>query len=324
MTTLLQRIDQFIEKITVSDRQEDNIAASVGNLTSHLTAKDNNLFVSEVFTNGSYERDTIITPLDDIDLFAVLKRDKWLDERGKLPNPQKVLTKLKDYLIDQNDYKGKVKQDRPCVTIILSDKDFDVLPSFEETGGGYLIPNYDLTGWTYSFPQQLADHLNSLNSSQKYKLKPLIRAIKYWNRENDKLIPSFHIEESILSLFSITPFINFEDAIRFWFNNVENHLVSSKFKSHQDFTSAINKVKKVKTKLNEAKKYYDDKKQGEAIKIWKEIFNGAFSAIDVNEAKEFSKALSEGTLKIGSTGILSTTQGKLIPASKGFYGEEQN
>lgn len=324
MTTLLQRIDQFIDKITVSDRQEDNISASVSNLTSHLTNKDNNLHVHEVFTNGSYERDTIITPLDDIDLFAVLKEEEWKDESGNLPKPQAVLTKFRDYLNGQNDYKGKVKQDRPCVTIKLSDKDFDVLPSFEQTGGGYLIPNYDLTGWTYSYPQQLADQLDKANRTNKYKLKPLIRAVKYWNRENDKLIPSFHIEEAAINIFQINSFTNYEEAVRVWFNNAEYNLSSTKFKSPQDYTSAVNKIKKIKEKLNNAKKLYDGSKEGEAIKIWKEIFNGAFSAVDINEAKNFSKSLTEGTLKIGSTGVLSTTVGKSIPASKGFYGEEQN
>ena len=191
--TLLQRIDGLIENISVTDRQEENIKGSVGNLTNCLKNKDSGLNVKEVFTNGSYERDTIIRPLNDIDLFAVLKKEEWNDKFGNLPNPQAVLTKIKDYLNGQNDYKDKAKQDRPCVTVVLSGKDFDVLPSFEQIGGGYQIPNYDLKSWTYSYPEQLTKHLNDVNRDRKYQVKPVIKVVKYWNRENNKIIPSYHI-----------------------------------------------------------------------------------------------------------------------------------
>ncbi|MEJ0104728.1 MAG: nucleotidyltransferase [Bacteroidota bacterium] len=118
------------------------------------------------------QRNTIIRPLNDIDLFAVLSRDAWKDENGNPPNPQSVLTKIKNYLNDQPDYKDKVSQDRPCVTVKLSDKNFDVLPSFEEFGGGYLIPNHDLKSWTYSYPEQLTTNLDNIHRQRNYKIKP--------------------------------------------------------------------------------------------------------------------------------------------------------
>ncbi|MBW6484156.1 MAG: nucleotidyltransferase [Vicingaceae bacterium] len=319
MATLLQSINQLIENITVTDRQEDNIKQSLSNIEGHLNNKENNLNVERTFTNGSYERDTIIRPLNDIDIFAVLKKDDWKDEYGNLPNPQSVLTKIKNYLNGLNDYKDKVKQDRPCVTIILSDKRFDILPSFEQFGGGYLIPNYDLETWTYSYPEQLTTNLDNTHKLRNYKLKPTIKAIKYWNRENNKLIPSYHIEETAISIFQLNNFTNYEEAIRLWFNNAEYYLQSSKFKSINDHTASINKIKKVKDKLNDAKKKYDEGKEGEAIQIWKDVFGKEFPTVDVEEAKNFSKALSEGNLKIGSTGVLSTTVGSAIGASKGFF-----
>ncbi len=319
MATLLQSIQTLIDNITVTDRQEKNIKQSLSNIDGYLTDKENDLNVERTFTNGSYERDTNIRPLDDIDMFAVLKLDDWKDEYGNLPNPQSVLTKFKNYLDDLNDYKGKVSQDRPCVTIELSNKSFDILPSFEQTTGGYLIPNYDLKSWTYSYPEQLSTNLDSIHKLRYYKVKPTIKAVKYWNRENNKLIPSYHIEEVAISTFQVNDFKNYEESIRFWFNNAEYYLSASKFKSSDDHTAATNKVKKVKTKLNDAKKLYDDGKGGEAMKIWKEIFGKEFPTVDVEEAKNFSKSLSEGSLKIGSTGALSTAVGSAIGASKGFY-----
>jgi hypothetical protein len=319
--TLQQSISTLIENITVTDRQEESINCSISNLEGHLNDKDNGLYVSRTFTNGSYDRDTILRPLDDIDIFAVLKKDDWKDENGNLPTPQSVLTKIKKYLNGLKEYEGKVSQDRPCVTIKLSDKNFDVLPSFEQSGGGYLIPNYDLQSWTYSYPEQLTRHLDDIHRKKDYKVKPAIKAIKYWNREKGKLIPSYHIEEASINIFQLNDFTNLEQAIRIWFNNAEYNLYSNKFKSNDDYTSAINRIKKVKEKLNEAKEKYDEGKEDEAKQIWKDVFGREFPSVDVEEAKNFSKSLSEGNLKINSKGILSTSVGTAIFASKGFFGD---
>jgi len=319
--TLLECISGLIDNISVTDRQEENIEGSLSNLEGHLKDEDNDLHVTKTFTNGSYERDTIIRPLNDIDLFAVLDREAWKDESGNLPNPQSVLTKIKNYLNDQADYEGKVSQDRPCVTVKLSDKNFDVLPSFEEFGGGYLIPNYDLKSWTYSYPEQLTTNLDAIHRQRSYKVKPTIKAVKYWNREKGKLIPSYHIEEAAINIFSVNDFTNFEQSIRLWFNNAEYYLQSNKFKSNDDYTTSINRIKKVKGKLNEAKEKYDDGKEDEAIQIWKDVFGKEFPTADEDEAKNFSKSLSEGSLKISAAGTLSTTVGTAISASKGFFGD---
>lgn len=319
MATLLQSINQLIDNITVTDRQEENIKQSLSNIEGYLKDKESGLSIERTFTNGSYERDTNIRPLDDIDMFAVLKFDDWKDEYGNLPNPQSVLTKFKNYLNGLNDYKDKVKQDRPCVTIELSNKSFDILPSFEQATGGYLIPNYDLKSWTYSYPEKLTTDLDSVHKLRNYKIKPTIKAVKYWNRENNKIIPSYHVEEVAINTFQINDFSNYEESIRLWFNNAEYYLQSSKFKSTDDNTAAIKKIKKVKDKLNDAKKKSDLGKEGEAMQIWKDIFGREFPTVDEEEAKNFSKSLSEGSLKIGSTGALSTAVGSAIGASKGFH-----
>ena len=322
MATLLQSITEFINNISVTDRQEENIKSSVGNLTSCLMNKESNLFVEDVFTNGSWERDTIIRPLNDVDLFAVLKKSDWQDEYGNLPSPQSVLTKIKNYLNDQNDYKGKVKQDRPCVTVELSDKNFDILPSFDNGLGGFYIPNYDLKSWTTSNPQKLTDDLNNSNRNRKFKVKPTIKSVKSWNRGIDKLIPSYHIEEIAISIFLFKDFTNYEESIRMWFNNAEFYMLTEKFKSTSDYDAAKTKLAKVKKKLNEAKDLLDKGEEYKAKEIWKEIFGKDFPLTDEEEAKNFSKAMQEGTLKVTAAGILSTISGKAVQISGGFHGEK--
>lgn len=317
---LLQSISKLIEKISITDKQEENIKASVKNITTTLE-KDDTLHLKETFLNGSYERDTMIRPLDDIDIFVVLDESYWKDDFGVMRKPQSVLDKIKDFLNDQNDYKGKVRQDRPCVTVELSNKSFDILPAFEQIEG-YLMPNYNLESWIPTYPKILTENLKNAHRDYSYKLKDIIRVIKYWNKLNGKMIPSFHIEEVAIKIFKFKIFENFEKSIREWFEKAECNLEINKFKSNTQYDDFKNKLNRTKTKLQNAKEFLDKNNQYEAKKIWKDVFGKEFPTVNEEEVKLFSKHLSEGTLKATSIGLLSTTLGKTMAASKGFYGEE--
>lgn len=320
MSTLLQSIDKFIENITVTDRQEDNIDASFNSLKNNLMKKESNLSVKDVFLNGSYERDTIIRPLDDIDLFAVIDRADYSTDGWSDPNPQSVLTKFKNYLNSLNDYKDKVKQDRPCVTVVLSDKNFDVLPSLRKDGALY-IPNSDLSDWIFTNPKSHTDRLNQVNRDRNYKVKHVIKAVKQWKRDNNQNIPSFHIEEVAIDLFRIYSITNLEVGIRLWFEHAEMYLKSERFKSYDEYSKVVDKINKTKAKLQDAKALIDEKKECEAKRIWKDIFGKEFPTIDEQEAKTFSESLSNGSLKYSAATGLSTTAGVAVAASKGFYGD---
>ena len=318
--TLFQSVDKLIENISVTDRQEDSIDCSFNNLKISLLKENSNLKIDDVFLNGSYERDTIIRPLDDIDLFAVIPFEEY-EDNGLEPKPQTVLSKFKNYLNGLSDYKDKVKQDRPCVTVVLCDKNFDVLPTLKKNGS-YYIPNTDLSGWVYTDPKTHTDNLNRVNKNRNYRVKSIVKAVKYWKRENNYSIPSFHVEDVAVGIFGLYHFINLEEGIRMWFKYAENYLDSTRFKTYNEYSKMKEKIQAIQEKLTEAKKLYDDKKEGEAKRLWKEVFGKEFPALDTEEAKSFSKSLSEGTLKYGSTSGLSTSVGSAIAASKGFYGEQ--
>jgi hemerythrin len=322
MKTLLQCINGFIDNISVTDKQEASITGSVGNLDTALLKDDNGLFIRETFTTGSYERDTMIRPLDDVDVFAVLDYEKHKTEFGQYPSPQKVLTKIKDYLNGLPDYKDKAYQDRPCVSIELSKINFDVLPCFDAGNGVYYMPNHDLTSWTVTNPKTHTVELNKLNTESKGRLKSVIKAVKYWKREYKQNIPSYHVEEIAMLVFRNNVITNVKQGIEKWFEQGSGYMEMTKFDSIEEHGKVKEKVKKIHSKLKDAADKYE-KNEAEAIKIWKEIFDKEFDVIDEAEARELSKALSEGSLKIGSTGVLSTTLGKTVPASSGFYGEDK-
>lgn len=319
MGTLLQSISDFIDNISVTDRQEENIEISFGNLKRQLTKDNSGLSIKEVFLNGSYERDTIIRPLDDVDLFAVIDESDYC-KGGIDPKPQTVLTNFKNYLNGLNDYKDKVKQDRPCVTVVLSDKNFDVLPSLKKSGSLY-IPNEALDGWIFTDPKTQSLNLNDVNRIRSYKVKNVVKAVKHWKRENKHNIPSFHVEEVAINIFNLYGFTNYEEGIRLWFNHAESYLCSAKFKSYDEYDKFKLRVISVKNKLNNAKLLNDDNKAAEAMKIWKDVFGMKFPVLDKEEAKSFSQALSNGVLKHNPVNGLSKANGISFTASKGFYGE---
>src|SRR5580700_2837226 len=97
MATLLQCIDEFINNISVTNKQEANIKASVGALSDYLEKEESNLYITDTFTSGSYERDTNLRPLDDIDVFAVLDLEKH-KVGFNMPDPQSILSKIKNWL----------------------------------------------------------------------------------------------------------------------------------------------------------------------------------------------------------------------------------
>lgn len=319
MSTLLQSISDLIENISVTDRQEANIKASFENLKTCLTKEESGLFVKEVFLNGSYERDTIIRPLDDVDLFAVIDESEYC-VNGVDPKPQTVLTNFKNYLNGLADYKDKVKRDRPCVTVVLSDKNFDVLPSLRKSGALY-IPNEALDGWIFTDPKTHTNNLCEVHKRRSYRVKNVVKAVKYWKRENKQNIPSFHVEEVAINVFNLYDFTNYEEGIRLWFNHAEGFLNSGKFKSYDEYDKVKSKIRSVKDKLNDAKKLNDEMKVAEAKKIWKDVFGKKFPVLDKEEAKNFSESLSNGTLKHNAATGLSTASGTAIAASRGFYGK---
>lgn len=318
--TLNKAIKDFIENISVTDKQEDVIDAAYSNIESNLLDEDCPLAVKEVFLNGSYVRDTMIRPLDDIDIFAVIDKSDYNDN-GERPNPQTVLTKFKDYLNGIPDYEDKVSQDRPCVTITLQKIHIDVLPALREWGVLY-IPNENLDGWILTDPKTHTQNLDSVNDLRDGMVKDVVKAIKSWKRLKDLRIPSFHIEEIAIGIFNSYSFNNLEEGIRKWYNYAEYYIQTDRFNTVKQYNTALDAIKGVSEKLTDAKSKKDNDNEPAAIKIWHEVFGKDFPTISEEDAKNMSSLLTSGKLKYGAATGLSAVTGHAVAASKGFYGEE--
>ncbi len=326
--TLLEAIKQFVKRVSLSDRQEDSVSTSYDNIKSHLYDEDLDLGIDEVFLSGSYERDTILKPIDDapldIDIFVVLKNDEGSLNVNSLPDPKSILLKLKRKLDSLPEYTDKVKQNRPCITVQLSDKEFDVLPSFRSIEGYFYIPSDDLKGWQLvPDPATHTAQLNKVNADRNYLVKKVVKAVKYWNIGHDRPYLSIQIEQIAINIFSSNDFTNLEEGTRLWFSMAHLYTSGVVFKSMDAQTCASDRVKKVSTRLSDAKGLYDEGKDAEARKIWKKEFGDEFKIIDTDEVKMFAEAAkSTGSERLQYTlaGGLAMTKGIGIPASGGFYG----
>ena len=320
MATLLRCINQFIDKITPSDLQEDVVQGAYDNLEGYLTSDDCKLKIKEVFLNGSYIRGTMIRPMNDIDVFAVIDdTDYYIN--GQVPNPQSVLTSFKNYLNNIPDYKDKCRQDRPCITIDLSKLHIDVLPALRHAGA-LSIPDPSLTHWIFTDPKTHNQNFSDIDRRCNYKAKDIVKAVKRWKKDSELPLPSFKIEVIAGYVFNLFSFKNAEEGIRLWFDHAEGYLTQEMTGSYNQFVKVRDAIRANKKKIDEAKVLTDNGKSAEAIKIWKGIFGRDFPIIDVNEARSFGSAIQEGGLKWSATAGLSTIAGSAIAASKGFYGED--
>lgn len=312
-------IEGFIKNITVTDKQEDVINGAFNNIKNNLLDKECSLSVKDVFLNGSYVRDTIIRPLDDIDIFAVIDKSDYNDH-GERPNPQTTLTAFKEFLNSIPDYTNKVSQSRPCITLTLNKLQIDVLPALREFGMLY-IPNEKLDGWIFTNPKTHTANLESVNTLRGGMVKNVVKAVKSWKRQNEYKIPSFHVEEIAINIFNAYSFNEYEEGIRLWFSYAKYHINKERFNTEKQYNTTLDAINNVAENLNDAKSKKDNKNESAAIKIWHDIFGKDFPTISEEDAKNMSNLLTSGKLKYGASTGLSAVSGHTIAASKGFYGE---
>lgn len=161
------------------------------------------------FLTGSYARWTKTKPLQDVDIFCVLKDE----ERHYREEPSSVvLADVEKTLVKKY---GRDKVDPPVafavtvnfgVTAIEGNTNgkvmsFDVVPAFAKKNH-YEVPNpLDSSGWTETNPKVHADMAVAAHEAYSREWKGLVRMMKAWNRQSGKPItPSFLIEVMALQV----------------------------------------------------------------------------------------------------------------------------
>ena len=214
--TVTQAMQEFISKLELSSCKRSSGEDACGSCTrcnarrqrdairEHL---EEELSVKEFLISGSFKRKTAIKPLNDIDLFVVLDPDAHEDLVDAAP--LKILKEIQRILDDAYPNKEHpIVQDR-SVNIEFSGTKlaFDVVPAFpDEENDGYRIPDRRTNSWISTNPRVHAEHSTAANERAGNKAKPLVKALKCWNKQSEpKVLRSFHLELMVYDVLKSDP-----------------------------------------------------------------------------------------------------------------------
>lgn len=213
MMTIPQAFEAFVSSLELPMSKRDDAIRQHTYLREQL---QDHLPLDKSLLSGSYARHTAIQPLNDIDLFLVLRPTE--EYHQGLP-PSALLRKVQDVLEKIYDGKTALVQSR-SVNIEFSGAGiaFDLVPAFSAGSDVYVIPDRETNEWIHTNPEVHKRLSTEANDRAGQKLKPLLKALKRSNfehRDNDGRKParSFHLEVLTWSALTREPKGYFEGLL---------------------------------------------------------------------------------------------------------------
>lgn len=180
-------------KLIVDSNENDKIIKSIDHFKYLMELYFGNN-IQEIKVFGSYDRDTNlprnIDSKSDVDIMVVFN-----DDGSK---PQTFLDRIRR-AVEHYYTSSDIKQSSPTIVLDMKHIKFEITPAIVKDGL-YYIKRYDEWCVTYCFSDK--SNLVEANKNNYYKIKPVIRLIKYWNIcKNSKNISSYLIETKIVEKF---------------------------------------------------------------------------------------------------------------------------
>ncbi|MCM3390259.1 nucleotidyltransferase domain-containing protein [Ureibacillus chungkukjangi] len=188
-------LDNLSSKLNLKQDEKDKVKRSIDTLSDRL----DRYFAGQLkdhFKFGSYTRGTILPrkadPKSDVDYMVIFKN----------PNNYKPNTLL-NYLRNFVDYyykSSEIHQSHPTIVLELNHIKFELVPAKKEDWGTIYIPSPSSSyeDWMITDPNAFNQKLTDTNVNHSYKIKPLVRLMKYWNRENGSYLSSYELENWIV------------------------------------------------------------------------------------------------------------------------------
>lgn len=129
----------------------------------------------------------------DIDYMVVFS------DRGL--TPQSYLDRLKRFA-ERYYSQSDIKQSSPSVVLELGHIKFDLVPALKAPySSDYEIPNGP-NAWQYTNPNDFNASLTAKNNAELWKIKPMIRLLKYWNAGSyyGDVFDPFSLEKFVVNL----------------------------------------------------------------------------------------------------------------------------
>ena len=207
--TVTEAFQIFKSELELPDRKQKLAASAQQEIRSRIAK---HLFVADSILTGSYSRYTKIDPLSDIDILLIRNSQRMgLSTDGSGVLPGEALDQVVDAVKKAYPQTATVKKQTCSVNVQVSGLDFgfDIIPAWQRSPDGYWIPDTDSGRWIPTDPDAHANIMTQINDQCTGKLKPVIKMVKHWSRNNYDLIRSFHLELISADILSREELTNF-------------------------------------------------------------------------------------------------------------------
>jgi len=197
--TVNSHLENLSSSLVLKGDEKDSISTSIATISTRLSSYFGSN-IKERFQFGSSTRGTILPRRadegSDIDYLVVF------DTSSETYKPQTYLDKLRKFA--EHYYSTSIsRQSHPTIAIELNHIRFELVPSIKpDLWSSYQIPSPSdsFMQWMDTDPTGFSQRLTDKNTSNAYRIKPLIRLVKYWNALNGRHFSSYDLENYIVSV----------------------------------------------------------------------------------------------------------------------------
>lgn len=296
MLSIDEAFRKFKSRLELNDKEQANAMERHKEVREYLRTK---FKIENDFLTGSYKRYTKTKPLKDIDIFFVLdSSEKHYHSKA----PSVILNDFHSALVDKYG-KDAVRIQTRSINVdfgVVIDSDdntnyrvvsVDTVPAFD-MDSEYEIPDSDLGRWIKTDPKIHEQKAIAAHQGYSNEWKGLVRMLKYWNN-NPKHIekpvkPSFLIEVMALECLHGGWGGRFDYEMQSFFSTLADRIFDEWLDPAElgpPISNSMDQARKqraqelLRTASSQASIAIDHVrrgKNGEALKVWREIFGPKF------------------------------------------------
>lgn len=286
--TVTEAFQTFKSELELPDHKQKQAAGAQQEIRERVSV---HLYVPDSFLCGSYARYTKINPLNDIDVILVRNKERVeLSKDGSGVQPSQAIDQVAQSVVKAYPLGATVRKQSRSVNVQIQGLEFgfDLIPAWLRKSNGYWIPDVDTDSWLPTDPRAHDELMTQVNEHCEGKLKPVLKMVKHWSRNNYDLLRSFHLELICADVFSKKELPNYPVGVA----TVLVHLTSYVGRQMTDPVYGVSRVDKPlsadeQSKLHlridsdansaiDALKLEGAGHHSEAIERWKHIFLSSF------------------------------------------------
>jgi hypothetical protein len=224
LITVLEYFSDLASRLNLTEKQIEEVSSSRDRIVRALQSHPKiHLLDPASFYTGSYSRNTIIRPLDDIDLYVRINYSLHAENKP----PSEVMWVFSQAL-RKSFPATSMRRDSPCVVVNFIGKRFEIVPavSYVDNEDLYEIPTTDMKGWKQCLPNIPNKWITEANKRNGGLFVPLVKMIKQWVRNHGLKgkLKSFHVELLADMAFQRHHIDDYPDGLYTWLGVVHDLL----------------------------------------------------------------------------------------------------